>query len=101
MRLHSPAKALSLLAVIIVCLTVGGAIACQVHAASSEPGHEHEMPIGHQQDGHSDGVPCLNATLPENMVLVELTFVSWVAMPVRLHATSFDSPPFIPPRHLT
>jgi hypothetical protein len=95
-RLRRQLRALSILAVIIVCLTVVGAIACQFHPASSE--HEQEAPIGHHQDGHSDGVPCLNAILPEDFVLVELAFASWVTMPVRLHATTFASPPFIPPQ---
>lgn len=45
------------------------------------------MPIGYHQDGHSDSVFCLTAALPEDLVLVELTFVSWVSIPIRLHAT--------------
>jgi hypothetical protein len=72
----------------IVCLTIVGTIACQFHhPASSDPEHGHKMPIGHHQDGHSDSVFCLTATLPEDLVLVELTFVSWVSIPIRLHAT--------------
>ena len=95
-RLRRQPRGFSILAVIIVCLTVTGTIACQFHPASSE--HEQESPIGHDQDGHSDGVSCLSAMLPEDVVLVELAFVSWVAMPMRLHAITFISPPFIPPR---
>ena len=98
MRLRNQPKALSLLAAMIVCLMVVGAVACEFHPTSSE--HEHEMPIGHQQDEHSDGVSCLIAELPEKLVLVELTFVSWVALPMRLHATSVVSPLFIPPRYI-
>ena len=98
-RLRRQPKALSILAVMIVCLTVGGAIACQFHPASSEHGHENELPVGHHQGGHADGVSCLNATLPDDLVLVEFAFVSWAAMPIRLHATLFVSPLFIPPRY--
>ena len=99
MRWDSQPKALSLLAIVIICLMVGGAVACQFHPASSKHEHENDMPIGHHQDGHSDSVSCPMAALAEDRVFVELTFVSWAAMPIRLHATSFVSPPFIPPRY--
>ena len=97
MRLRSQPKTVSILAVMIVCLTVMGAIACQFHPTSSE--HEQEVPIGHHQDQHSDNMSCLIAALPENPALIELTFVSWAVIPVQLHADSFVSPPFIPPRY--
>jgi hypothetical protein len=90
---------LSIFAVMIVCLTVVGAIACQFHPASSEHEHEKERPTGQHQEGPSHGVLCLIATLPEDRVLVEFTFVAWTAVPIRLYATLVVSPPFIPPRY--
>jgi len=92
-------KALSIFAVMIVCLTVVGAIACQFHPASSEHAHEKERPTGQHQEGPSHGVFCLIATLPAELVLVEFTCVSWTAIPIRLHTTLLISPPFIPPRY--
>jgi hypothetical protein len=74
-------------------------IACQFHPVSSE--HEEEMPIGTHQDGHSQGVSCLSATLPEAPVLVVSTSVAWRAMPIRYYALLFVLPLFIPPRFLT
>ena len=93
-------KALSIFAVIIVCLTVVGAIACQFHPASSEHAHEKERPTGQHQEGPLHGVFCLIATLPEARVLVKFACVAWTAMPIRLHATLVVSPLFIPPRYL-
>jgi hypothetical protein len=92
-------KTLRILVVMIVCLTVVSGVACQFHPASSEHEHEKEMPTGHHQDGHSQGVSCLSARLTEELVLVEFTSVSWTAMPMRLHATLVVSPLFIPPRY--
>ena len=97
MRLCNQPQALSFLAAMIVCLMVVGAVVCEFHPTSSE--HENEMPIGHHHDGHSNGVSCLIAELPEKLVLIELTFVSWVAMPIPLHTASVVSPLFIPPRY--
>jgi hypothetical protein len=95
-------KALSIFAVMIVCLTVVGAMACQFHPASSEHEHTHEKerPAGQHPEGPSHGVFCLIATLPEDQVLVEFACVSWTAVPLRLHATLVVSPLFIPPRYL-
>ena len=99
MNVRNPPKALSIFAVMIVCLTVGGAMACQFHPASSEHAHEKERPPGQHPEGPSHGVFCLIATLPEELVLVEFACVSWTAVPIRLYATLFVSPPFIPPRY--
>lgn len=99
-RLRNQPRILNILVVMIVCLTVVGGVACQFHPASSEHGHEQETPTGHHQDGHSRSVSCLSAMLPEDLVLVEFTFVSWVALPIRLYAILFVSPLFIPPRSL-
>jgi hypothetical protein len=84
----------------IVCLTVVGSVACQFHLAPPDHEHEQETPTGHHQDGHSQGISCLSATLPEELVLVEFTSVAWVALPIRLHAILFVSPLFTPPRYL-
>ena len=99
MRWRSSHSALTFLATLMIVLTVGGAIACQFHPVSSEHGREHESPIGHQQNGHSDGISCPVAELPDDLMRVALTFVSWVALPIDLHATSFVSPFFIPSRY--
>ena len=99
MNVRNQPKALSIFAVVIVCLTVLGAIACQFHPASFEQGHETERPIGQHQDGHSHGVICLIATLPEDLLLIKFAFVSWTAMPIRLHATLFVLSLFIPPQY--
>ena len=96
MKLRRQPRIFSILAIIIVCLTVAGAVACEFHPASSE--HEHEAPAGHHRDGHAAGAPCLSAMLPEDVVFVELTFMSWIALPARFRAAIFASPPFIPPR---
>jgi hypothetical protein len=90
-----------MLVVMIVCLTVVSGVACRFHPASPEYKHEKAMPTGNHQDGHSQGVSCLSATLPEALVFVELTAVAWVAMPIRFYAILFVSPLFIPPRSLT
>ena len=89
----------SILAVIIVCLTVAGAVACEFHPASSE--HEREAPAGCHQGGQAAGASCLSAILPENVVFVELATMLWVAPPVRFHIAIFASPPYIPPRSTT
>src|SRR5688572_4971909 len=94
-RVGRQPKAFSILVVMIVCLTVVGGVACQFHPASSEHEHEKETSTGHHQDGHSRGVSCLSATLPEELVLVEFTSVSWVTMPIQLYAILFVSPLFI------
>lgn len=98
MRLRNQPKALSLLATLIVCLMVVGAVACEFHPVSSEHDHEQEAPLGHHQDGHSDGVSCLSAMLPETLMLVQFTFGSRVAWPIRLYATSLVIPLFKPPQ---
>ena len=99
-EMRNQPKALSIFAVMIVCLTVVGAIACQFHPASFEHTHEKEMPTGQHQEGPSHAAFCLIATLPEDQVLVKLACVSWTAMPIRLLTTLLISPPFIPPRYL-
>ena len=98
--LRSQPKMLSIIGVMIACLLVVSVSACQFHPVSSEQGHEDERPIGHHQDGQSDGISCLSAMLSEHLILVEFTFVSWVAKPIQLHITPFVSLPFIPPRYI-
>lgn len=92
-------KAGRALVILLVCATVVSMVACQFHPASSQ--HERGAPIRQHQAGHSDGISCLIAVLPEGLLLVTLAYVVYANGPVHLHSTPFALPLFIPPRSRT
>lgn len=100
-----PYKTRQLVALLLICMTVGGALACQVRILSLHQAHA--MPDKHQHHadtsaptGHSL-ICCMTAVLPTSLMLA----LRLVSVP---HATSLvfntTAPvvlPFIPPRYFS
>ena len=99
-----PRKACLIVALLLICLPVVAAIACQAHTVQHD--HEHAMP-GHSHPGSS--VPplldfsCISmaAVLPTIVMLASLLFHMVLARPMVLKHTVLAFPPFIPPRRLS
>ena len=98
-----PRKARLIVALLLICLPVAAAIACQAHTVSLD--HEHARP-GHSHPGSSErsllDFSCISmaAVLPAIVMLASLLCHMVLAKPLVLKPTVFAFPPFIPPRHL-
>lgn len=99
MSLMVPRKAYKIVVLLLVCLAVGAAFACQIHPASS--GHEHAMPDMHHTSSASHpgfDSSCVIAVLPVMMVFLAWFFFAFYAAPRMSKYTVPVFPPFIPPR---
>ena len=94
-----PHKSNQLVALLLVCMAIAAALACQLHPTSN---HEQAIPGSHHPGSSSHaGLDffCMVAVLP-----AMITFLLWALLafhtPSRvLKYTAPVSPPFIPPRN--
>jgi hypothetical protein len=98
-----PRKVRLIVALVLICLPVVAAIACQGHTMPLD--HERAMP-SHSHPS-SSGYPLLDfsclsmaAVLPTIVMFASLLFYMMHARPLVLKHTIFAFPPFIPPRRL-
>jgi hypothetical protein len=99
-----PQKVRLIVALMLICLPVVAAIACQVHTMPSD--HKHAMPS--QSHPSSSGHTFLDfscmgmaAILPTIVIFAAILCHMAHARLLLLKHTVFAFPPFIPPRRLT
>lgn len=99
-----PRKTLPLIALLLICVTVGVVMACQVHITPS--GHNHDVPGKSHSSSSAHAsldFSCMGlaAVLPMAMMFASLVFYALRVTPAVLKYTVRAFPPFIPPRSTT
>ena len=98
-----PCKARLIVALLLICLSIGAVIVCQVHTVPLD--HEHAMPSHSHPDSSAHSLfdfSCMGmaAVLPTIVIFAALLFHRVHTIPLVLKHAVLAFPPFIPPRHL-
>lgn len=94
-----PHKSKQLIAVLLVCMAIAAALACQLHPAST---HEQAIPGSHHPGSSSPAGPdffCMVAVLPAMITFLLGALLAFHTPSGKLTYTAPVSAPFIPPRN--
>jgi len=95
-------KTCPIIALLLICVTVGAVIACQVHITSSGHGHAVPSKSHSSSSAHSSlDFSCVGmaAVLPMAVIFASLVFHVLHVTPLVLKYVVLAFPPFIPPRY--
>ena len=89
---------------LLICMTIGAVMACQVHITPLDqrhaiPGKSHPSTSAHS--GLDFSCMGMAAVLPALVIFASLLFHVLYATPLVLKYAVFVFPPFIPPRYIT
>jgi hypothetical protein len=99
-----PRKARQIVALLLICMAVGAAIACQVHTTPLDQGHAMPGQSHPSSSAHSLlDFSCIGmaAVLPTIVIFTSFLFHVWHATPLVLSPAVLAFLPFIPPRQIT